>query len=167
MGNVLSTLNGLESNNDVLEGEEEYDLNLNLLSNKPAKANTHEQKNSYELNDSCDISNCFNFQRLIRIVNNSDSDTDTCIIDDFCHLLSVHDNHNDFEYIYNKFGALCDITKCKLFERNYRNKNSNDLLKTYSAKQQIIDKIHCYYRHAFDIGNRLNLNENKIINDLT
>eukprot|EP01084_Bolivina_argentea_P276279 471396_1 len=93
------------------------------------------------------------------------------LLDNFIHLINYHcDNDDAFEYIYNTMG-VCDISKCKSFRRNYRDRkkcrNNSYRNELYSSnnntshidiiRQQIFDKIHCYFCHCFDIGNRLSL----------
>eukprot|EP01084_Bolivina_argentea_P249353 417386_1 len=135
MGNVLSTLNPIPvQHREPIE---------------PAK------------DDGCDVTTCFQVQRLMKQLNSNDNMSETKIIDDFCHLLTLHNDDHNFQYIYNVFGANCDITKCNMFHRNFSDKNK----KQVSVRQQIKDKIHCYYQHTFDIGHRLNSKQRAIIND--
>eukprot|EP01084_Bolivina_argentea_P008809 16473_1 len=94
------------------------------------------------------------------------------LYDNFCHLLLHHDNNHAFETIYNELGGRCD-EKCIHFRRNYRNRDkiSIDMYSTDEYKaaaeiiamHQIIDSVHCFYRHSFDIGYRLSIKERESI----
>eukprot|EP01084_Bolivina_argentea_P140696 247301_1 len=73
------------------------------------------------------------------------------LIDDYSFLLQNHNNHDDIQYIHEKLGGACDSKQCDIFKRHYRNTNNET-----EWRQQIIDKIHCFYRHTYDIGYMLN-----------
>eukprot|EP01084_Bolivina_argentea_P008377 15694_1 len=85
------------------------------------------------------------------------------VLNDYLYLLRFSDNPDNFEYIFNYLGGYCSFTSCNIFKRNYRNRKdqigSNKPETMVHSIQQIMDKIHCFYRHAFDIGNRLCFNE--------
>eukprot|EP01083_Nonionella_stella_P055353 146029_1 len=95
------------------------------------------------------------------ILNNNEIDTGA-IYNAFLHLLEEHDTHNDFEAIYKSLGGSCDISMCCKFKRNHRNRSNFNVYKECNndcvliTKIQILDSIHCYYSHCFDIGNRFN-----------
>eukprot|EP01084_Bolivina_argentea_P167077 290034_1 len=77
----------------------------------------------------------------------------------FHHLLFVHDELQDFEFILNSLQIKCNIKKCAAFQRIYRNRTKIDIkVKEYI---QCFDVIHCYYHHSFDIGYRLTTKEKK------
>eukprot|EP01084_Bolivina_argentea_P249853 418420_1 len=84
------------------------------------------------------------------------------LLNDFLHLLTQHDNDADFECIVNWLGQ-CNIEKCKVFRRNYRNRSARKEMLTEQTNR-IADKIHCYYYHSFDIGSRFNISEQDEIN---
>eukprot|EP01084_Bolivina_argentea_P014134 26427_1 len=92
------------------------------------------------------------------------------ILDDFLHLLKHHDTDKECEFIFNAFG-LCDIKHCKIFCRNYRLRNKDELslnnINKQRARNKIFDKIHCYYCHCFDIGNRLSIKDKLHIKNVT
>eukprot|EP01084_Bolivina_argentea_P184443 318098_1 len=98
------------------------------------------------------------------------------ILNNFLHLISEHDDDDEFESIYNKICATnCNILHCNVFLRNHRNRNKirkndkcfSELFKTTDdtiiAKMQILDKIHCHYVHCYDIGHRLTSKERETI----
>eukprot|EP01084_Bolivina_argentea_P057923 105784_1 len=89
----------------------------------------------------------------------------TQILDDFLHL---HHNDDQFEYISNEFG-FCNINHCMRVERQYQYM-SNMKYRTGSAYshrlilQNILDKIHCFYCHSYDMGFRLTKLDKYLIN---
>eukprot|EP01084_Bolivina_argentea_P036057 66736_1 len=106
------------------------------------------------------------------------------ILNHFHHLLICHPSSADFDYIYQALGAYkCDIKKCQMFARNYRDKEKykdhNNTLKLYNVHsdkieqpddiihtisiQQIFDRIHSHYFHSYDIGLKFSLKENSDI----
>eukprot|EP01084_Bolivina_argentea_P167316 290404_1 len=117
----------------------------------------------------------------------------TSLLNDFIYLLTHHAMSDEkFEYMYNIFGGPCDIKKCKIFRRNYtrRNKHSNQLLiygfckhfdisneimlliinyyfNSNTYKHEILDKIHCFFRHSYDIGYRVTAKDKETINNIS
>eukprot|EP01083_Nonionella_stella_P040144 109113_1 len=86
--------------------------------------------------------------------------------DDFIHLIHKHDNGEAFEFILSKL-PQCNIKICRGF-RNYRDRTKCDNTKhDCGINLGILDKIHCYFAHSYDIGHRLNTHEAKEIeNDI-
>eukprot|EP01084_Bolivina_argentea_P150917 263484_1 len=92
----------------------------------------------------------------------------TLILNDFLFLHNNYKDNDQFEFIYNELGGYCNMNSCEMFRRNYRNRkydmdmnqhsNSTDTI----SKQQILDKLHCFYHHSFDIGYKLHSKENSI-----
>eukprot|EP01084_Bolivina_argentea_P065303 119028_1 len=100
--------------------------------------------------------------------NDIKSEDINLLVNDYIHLMQQHDQDEQFEEILKLLGT-CDISSCVAFKRNYRNRNlkNNDNNKDCeeNACRQIIDKIHCYYCHCFDVGHRLSIKEKLIINN--
>eukprot|EP01084_Bolivina_argentea_P213367 362393_1 len=113
----------------------------------------------------CSLLSCCSLKRLLNIMTITKNNNENKFnIDDYFHLLIHHNSEADIEIIYEQFGGFCDIFACNVFKRNYRNRNKQQMaLRNYSAQQQIIDKIHCYYCHIFDTGYRLKASEQKRI----
>eukprot|EP01084_Bolivina_argentea_P000095 172_1 len=124
------------------------------------------------------IAHCCHLQNLMKIIckyheNQLDYIMDNAKIretlNDYAHLIMQHDTDEEFEFIANQFG-ICDLEKCPIFKRNNRNRDSlgeNDrvqLQHKHLARNQILDKIHCYFAHCYDIGNRLSMEEMAVIN---
>eukprot|EP01084_Bolivina_argentea_P046356 85369_1 len=89
------------------------------------------------------------------------------LLNNFLHLINLHYDSNEYEHIYQQFGGFCDISNCASFNRNHRDRNNNNkLTKLYNSNIineilwiQMFDRIHCHYRHCFDIGHRLTSTE--------
>eukprot|EP01084_Bolivina_argentea_P130141 229767_1 len=124
------------------------------------------------------IAECHHFNRIRNIIHQDDSDkvTDDSIntistqkiLNDYLHLIQQHNTDNEFEFIYNTL-KICDVSKCEIFRRNSHRigtKTNNQTLQISTnldekcaARQQIIDKIHCYFKHCYDFGHRLLIEE--------
>eukprot|EP01084_Bolivina_argentea_P236035 397001_1 len=108
-------------------------------------------------------------------VNYDETCNDVNLLNDFIHLLSYH--LDDFENIYNTFchNGSCDLENCISIRRNQRDRsnlvqNEHLLNKLYfndqniaQVREQILDRIHCYFLHTFDIGYRFTENERQLI----
>eukprot|EP01084_Bolivina_argentea_P134891 237796_1 len=89
------------------------------------------------------------------------TDNASQILNDFNHLLSKHSN--DFENIYNDMcQEACEVSKCLLFRRNSRDRSYLDVTLYFYEQtrndihynivlQQMLDRIHSYLFHTFDI----------------
>eukprot|EP01084_Bolivina_argentea_P184404 318036_1 len=87
------------------------------------------------------------------------------VLNNFLHLLTKHNSVDDFQVIYNRFqGESCDIYKCRRFLRHYPIKNCNSHNEC-NFHQQILDKVHCYYMHTYNIGHRLTSKEKLHLSD--
>eukprot|EP01083_Nonionella_stella_P067564 178774_1 len=79
-------------------------------------------------------------------------------LNNFHHLL--FDHHAQFEDIYdaliNEMSIGCSLQKCQVIRRHYRDRltdndcGSDEVME--SMELSLLDKIHCYYLHSFDIG---------------
>eukprot|EP01084_Bolivina_argentea_P025742 47867_1 len=100
------------------------------------------------------------------------------LLNDFNHLLHLHPY--DFEDIYNILndkvynGKGCNLDECLLTRRHYRDRTKMSKKKMTKwlyfadddiASQQLLDRIHCYYFHTFDIGYKLRKCEKQNIID--
>eukprot|EP01084_Bolivina_argentea_P114012 203083_1 len=90
------------------------------------------------------------------------------LLNDYNHLLSHHEH--EFDDIHNMLiwndnkKISCDLSTCVMMRRNQRNResligNSAKLRELYfnddMVKQQLLDRLHCYYAHTFDMGYRI------------
>eukprot|EP01084_Bolivina_argentea_P212655 361434_1 len=100
------------------------------------------------------------------------------VVNDFNHLLSHH--AHQFEDIYNMLSSKvygnnsCNLSKCFLMRRHQRDREKvtknefvlNLLFISYNEdvlQQQLLDRIHCYLFHTFDIGYKLTNKEKQDI----
>eukprot|EP01083_Nonionella_stella_P036158 98670_1 len=131
------------------------------------------------------INNCEYLQQLqvqMQQYHNDDTidhDNIQSVLDNFGHLMQKH-NHNEhdpadeFESIHKALGGFCNIKTCKRFKRHqlYRGRDTSAIVSQNTLKdiynvdddtevthKQIMDKIHCFYRHCYDVGNRLTPDE--------
>eukprot|EP01084_Bolivina_argentea_P300163 517488_1 len=83
------------------------------------------------------------------------------VLDDFLYVMKNYNDDDQYEYIHTQLGGFCQLDQCKYFRRRYSDKQTQSM--DYTVTHQIIDKIHCFYRHSFDTGYRLNCRERLII----
>eukprot|EP01084_Bolivina_argentea_P212100 360614_1 len=141
----------------------------------------------------CSESNCVHINRFLskmnkyRIQNDKQVDEAMMNLDfstvvnelmsDYLHLLERHNNEY-FEDVANEnviSTQQCNINECMIFRRNYRDRSKASIIddekkQSYLDQEdmayfEILDKMHCYFYHCYDIGNRLTMNENKLINE--
>eukprot|EP01084_Bolivina_argentea_P117287 208311_1 len=113
-----------------------------------------------------DILSCSNLQTLNEVMKNyhneaiqsikSDINFNT-LLDHFLHLFYKHNTDEEFQFIMECF-EKCYIEKCDKFRRHYTRASNNG-----SILQQLLDKVHCYFCHSIDVGNRLSINEKNMI----
>eukprot|EP01083_Nonionella_stella_P040396 109652_1 len=76
--------------------------------------------------------------------------------------------------IFNQL-EYCDVSTCVMLQRNYRNgskyNNKTSIYELYQmnddhliANCQLMDKIHCFFCHSYDDGNRLSTEEQQKLN---
>eukprot|EP01083_Nonionella_stella_P032365 88576_1 len=87
------------------------------------------------------------------------------VLNCFHHLIQTHDSHNEFEDIYTALGGRCDISHCDKMQRNRRDRTKS-VIGGVSFVRDIMDKIHCRFRHSYDMGYRLTKAERKQIEQL-
>eukprot|EP01084_Bolivina_argentea_P051593 94925_1 len=92
------------------------------------------------------------------------------VLDNYIHLINIH--NNDIEQIYNlvqndRNMISCDGHNCLLLQRHHRNrhydhikieamkKETND--KHFIFYRDIMDALHCYVFHLYDVGLRVKL----------
>eukprot|EP01084_Bolivina_argentea_P234149 394209_1 len=137
----------------------------------------------YHCNNEClgNLSQCWHLQNMHKLINSHKSDISHIFInnhavksclDSFLHLLSKHSSNEQYESIYNALGGFCDMQECRIFKRHYRDR-SRDVLESVIfedlieeiANQQILDKIHCYFSHCYDIGYRITVEQRNAIRE--
>eukprot|EP01083_Nonionella_stella_P242548 845975_1 len=134
-----------------------------------------ESQNSPSNDITEDLINCVQLQRLKQILhqyqhkefNEFIKHDIVSILNDFLYLLQFGDNENNFEYIYNYLSdgdAMCSASECNILCRNFRDRKKQTNVIFDNAATQILDKIHSFYFHSFDIGYRLTSKERSFIN---
>ena len=136
-------------------------------------------------NECCcnNIQICPHFNQLSTALDsnyNEDAVDITELLNNHKHLIEHHDNDKDFNFIVQSL-TKCVLSKCDRFSRNYRERKlvtnkaeleiDDDDEEEFESKmdvkdlatRQIKDKLHCYYCHSIDIGNRFSLDELKSI----
>eukprot|EP01084_Bolivina_argentea_P117291 208318_1 len=89
------------------------------------------------------------------------------VLNDYTDLLQQDDGGKHFENILKELGH-CNIDTCNKFMRNYRHRTNSSFRQTNKAVTEcILDKMHCYVYHSFDIGNRITTKQRMKINDKT
>eukprot|EP01084_Bolivina_argentea_P047372 87276_1 len=83
------------------------------------------------------------------------------VIHNFLHILEKHDDDRSYNQIDVVFSVLvgnksdeCKLSQCPHFSSIYGEDSG-----TRAPRQQIWDKIHCYFYHGFDIGLRVHTRE--------
>eukprot|EP01084_Bolivina_argentea_P015791 29577_1 len=80
------------------------------------------------------------------------------ILSDFLHLFDKYNDDHQFEMITNTLGQ-CNASTCSILKRHYRNRTKNAFFAKQNESQrvicQVLDKIHCFYYHCYDIGYKL------------
>eukprot|EP01084_Bolivina_argentea_P142826 250879_1 len=119
------------------------------------------------------LSECQQLKRLKVILNEFDRNTVMNIddvdiqqiLDDFFYLFQYHDTDNEFEYIFDVLGGYCNIDNCITLQRQNNGVVNNLGIDSNTSDHQILDKIHWFYRHTFDIGYRLTAKERIMLDD--
>eukprot|EP01084_Bolivina_argentea_P034106 63111_1 len=141
-------------------------------------------------NTNCDASSCKKIQRVTaalsfrELVKDEEGFDDYIVeyfeqyktlLNDYHHIIISHiPIPNQFELIYKIITRLtkgkCDIRTCKWFKRSQQKHHLNqnkshikfkDLTATFY--HDILDNIHCYFQHSYDIGYRIH---NSMLNDI-
>eukprot|EP01084_Bolivina_argentea_P313486 542875_1 len=92
------------------------------------------------------------------------------ILNHFLYLLNqCKDNDALFENIYMYFDCICSYKNCRAFRRLYIEKETRHMFAVVghdimdSVTQEIMDIIHCYFIHSYDIGYRLTSTEKRML----
>eukprot|EP01083_Nonionella_stella_P193956 715750_1 len=116
-----------------------------------------------------DLMSCVQLNRLSKVVRVDNGDYKVCmddikinqVLDDYLYLQHHHSADDQFEHIHDRLGTCCTIYECDIFKRNH---NRETTATGHDAcYQQILDKIHCFYAHTFDIGYRLTEKERSLL----
>eukprot|EP01084_Bolivina_argentea_P000583 1095_1 len=138
------------------------------------------KNNDHVLYLSCkSINKCGHTKRILDIlseyqfINNDDESAVIALctqqydslVNDYIHLLEVHNSESDLDKILNLITdeynfAECNLNNCALAVRCYRDRDDNKKPNTdYDAAfifyQDILDQIHCFLFHLYDVGLRV------------
>eukprot|EP01084_Bolivina_argentea_P187522 322990_1 len=85
------------------------------------------------------------------------------ITNHYLHLVHKHDEQ--FKIVFDRL-TYCEISNCMIFTRNNRNRipikiNINERICDF--RYDILDKMHCYFSHCYDVGNRLSIQDKRKI----
>eukprot|EP01084_Bolivina_argentea_P146171 256029_1 len=83
------------------------------------------------------------------------------ILGDFLYLIQHYSKDEEFEIIANELGQ-CDINNCKILYQHFGQRDHS--FGADGLVCEILSKIHCYYQHCYDIGNKLSSKDKEIIN---
>eukprot|EP01084_Bolivina_argentea_P304299 525476_1 len=89
------------------------------------------------------------------------------VLDDYIEILERHNNQNDLEGIFQLLITQydlkeCNIMNCKLAWRYNRNRENDQIEKDheYTFYRDVIDQIHCYLYHLYDMAFRIKRKQN-------
>eukprot|EP01084_Bolivina_argentea_P056845 103962_1 len=134
----------------------DYQQSLNILSQK---FDANQCNNSPT---DCNALKRIVFALKMHQMNQNVNDIYVSLIQDYHHILHSHIkkfeslNVDIFALIYEEISksVKCDIKKCKAYIRNNRDRNvKNDT--GIDINTDILDTIHCYLLHSYDIGFRI------------
>eukprot|EP01084_Bolivina_argentea_P165820 288000_1 len=143
--------------------------------------NVLESVHTTDSNEFCSIDKCKALSRLSKLlqqyhkspINDNETENIMLLLDDFNHLLFIHDNINEFQYIYDSL-IKCDIKECVITKRHYKSRtvivddkeekkqpsNDDNIVSIYT---EMMDKIHCHFCHSFDLCCRLSSQERTML----
>eukprot|EP01084_Bolivina_argentea_P123697 219197_1 len=168
MGTLLSIANKSNQDDELSQLHKNHE---NILQKFPSNFDI--------LCDGGSINNCTHLQRLVQLVakTNCSNIYDEnayhliMLLNDYHHILAQHDTDEEFEFIVNAFGD-CNIFKCQRFRRNYRDRyetkenninNKQNNISSLNIYDEIIDKIHCYFLHTYNMCYRLSNKDKKTL----
>eukprot|EP01083_Nonionella_stella_P290949 990046_1 len=137
--------------------------NNNVTEEKQISFPSNQTRNEREMKREVILSKeCMDLIQVVRQFNNTGCCDDEMaeniqqILNDYLYVMDRYNDDHHFEAIAGELG-VCDATKCKIFDRNYR--NMNVVKDVRSQIMGFMDTIHCYWQHCYDIGNKLSLKE--------
>ena len=147
------------------------------------------QRQQPEFTDKCEsISTCLSIERIVsalqeyqardldEIIASFDKNSHPYLSDDFNHVLLRHlgddkqvaESQREFFAIHQHIASKlkpCALEKCGKFSRNNRDREKQDgqgkkLDKEVEYFVDVMDTIHCFFLHSFDIGYRIAVDGN-------
>eukprot|EP01084_Bolivina_argentea_P280652 479994_1 len=147
----------------------------------PAMLKDDCSKNIDKCNRTKKVIKTLKYYESLDIINNS-KDIETFVrfchekgnqwlLDNYIHILNVHNNENDLNYIFDLLiqNGLphCNIMKCTVSLRHYRNRHDDKYgMNTYDKEflfyRNVMDQIHCFLYHLYDTALRVKKHQNKL-----
>eukprot|EP01083_Nonionella_stella_P000900 2567_1 len=157
------------ADNVSLEAANKFSSNLNDAISYIIET---QEEVSTEMDCSGTVASCPAIKRIITALSplqnkqHQDDDDKYGLINDYHHVLINHlcdDDQFHLIYIETCKTIQCDIANCYSYHRNNRNRK-NDVFNAAqsihkSICSDILDTLHCYLVHSYDVGFRLNRTE--------
>eukprot|EP01083_Nonionella_stella_P014382 40420_1 len=130
-----------------------------------------------------DITKCQSSQRLCKIIRecnehkhkinqNNDVfytkyvDTTVQILNWFHHVMSVHyQNDEHLKFVYDFCGGKCEASECARLTQHYTDETDGQR-RNRLCIEDVLNTIHCFFCHQYDIGSRLTKAERQGIDDV-
>eukprot|EP01083_Nonionella_stella_P287243 977661_1 len=150
---------------------------FNCCNNDDLKSEPSSEHPQYQQKCDHGIWDCPHLETLAQIIveyankpHELDSESVMQIVNNYHHLMHRHDTDEEFEFITAKLMSYLDcdhgIAQCRMFARNYRDRSAERTdIDHVSVHTQIIDKVHCYLSHCYDVGYRISENARNDTND--
>eukprot|EP01083_Nonionella_stella_P134194 408287_1 len=141
----------------VIEANQYFDSEQFLQTDYFEQRTNNEDSLCMITTEDCDIQHCTYVTQLVHALNGQHTPPFLqALLDAFMHVIECHDKDVDFEYILCQLNSdECDYAKCDMFHRHYRNRTRNNVYKYLDVTDMILDKIHCYYLHSYDMRLRV------------
>eukprot|EP01084_Bolivina_argentea_P098722 177419_1 len=86
---------------------------------------------------------------------------------DYMHVLYEHNSSEQYQMIFSAL-SQCNISNCAMFSRNNRNRMINNRVDIFSGYNYVccmMDTMHCYIQHPYDVGYRTPLQDEKVVTE--
>eukprot|EP01084_Bolivina_argentea_P293887 505572_1 len=158
---------------EVPSSANNFIFNLSNFMNRPSQKPQHCQdmeQNCTSLQNFIFVMNSYH-QNDVKVARNMSKSKLVKILNDYLHLLQQHDNGFKFQTIFN-YLSCCDIKSCAITERYNRNRipftdSGNETSDGCMLAFSIMDKMHFYFHHSYDVGNRLSVEEQTVIDKIS
>eukprot|EP01084_Bolivina_argentea_P170994 296264_1 len=88
------------------------------------------------------------------------------VLDNFLHLMNAHDTDEEYEKVMNELPS-CKLGKCQIIKQHFRSHESELCETNRHICYDLLNKIHCFYKHSIDTGNRLSITvKSKLVQQL-
>eukprot|EP01084_Bolivina_argentea_P288364 494917_1 len=139
--------------------------------------NTTAHPNGYDVCDECqnkcafNVQDCICVKDFVRLMSDYEQIMDINnlihLVDCYVHIIHKHDNDLHFAHIVSQLGQCPKLYECNMLKRNLRDRSmmkntDNDFVEkdlNDIVRLELLDKMHCYFLHCYDLGNRLTIEE--------